>query len=181
MINHFPGESRQYRSSDTIVDGNYRQYPQDILNKLNSLGLPMHRISLKKYCPIMFLRNFDPANGHCNGTRYTITQLNSHVIEAVIAIGPHSGKHLFIPQIPLVPSDNHFPFQLRCRQFPIKQAFSFTGNKSQGQTLDRVGVFLRTPMFTLGQLYVAMSRVTDSANLKISVDQTQNIVYKEVL
>ncbi|XP_029643894.1 uncharacterized protein LOC115218283 [Octopus sinensis] len=113
MINNFPGESRQYLSSDTIADRNDHQYPQDFLN------------TLKKYCPIMLLRNFDPANGHCNGTRYTVTQLNSHVIEVAIAIGPHSGKNLFISRIPLVPSDNQFPFQLRPRQFPIKQAFSF--------------------------------------------------------
>uniref|UniRef100_A0A0L8GBL1 DNA helicase Pif1-like 2B domain-containing protein n=1 Tax=Octopus bimaculoides TaxID=37653 RepID=A0A0L8GBL1_OCTBM len=112
MINNFPGEGRQYLSSDTIVDRNYHQYPQDFLNNLNPSGLLMHRISLKKYCPIMLLRNFDPANGHCNGTRYTVTQLNSHVIEAVIAIGAHSGKRLFISRIPLVPSDNQFPFQL---------------------------------------------------------------------
>uniref|UniRef100_A0A0L8FTQ3 ATP-dependent DNA helicase n=1 Tax=Octopus bimaculoides TaxID=37653 RepID=A0A0L8FTQ3_OCTBM len=67
------------------------------------------------------------------------------------------------------------------RQFPIKLAFSFTANKSQGQTLDRVGVFLSTLMFTHGQSYVTMSRALDSDNLKISVNQTQNIVYKEVL
>uniref|UniRef100_A0A0L8GQ59 DNA helicase Pif1-like 2B domain-containing protein n=1 Tax=Octopus bimaculoides TaxID=37653 RepID=A0A0L8GQ59_OCTBM len=137
----------------------------------------MHRISLKKYYPIMLLRNFDPANGHCNGTRYTVMQLNSHVIEAVTVIGPHSGKHLFIPQISLVPSNN----QLQRREFPIKLIFSFTANKSQGQTVDSVGVFLSTLMFTHGQLYVTMSRGKDSANLKISVNQTQNIIYKEVL
>ncbi|XP_029639734.1 uncharacterized protein LOC115214840 [Octopus sinensis] len=129
----------------------------------------------------MLLRNCDPANGNCNGTRYTLTQLNSHVIEAVIASGPHSGKHLFTRRIPLLPSDNQFPFQLRYRQFPIKLAFSFTNIKSQGQTLDYVGVFPPSPLFTHGQLYVSMSRAVDSANLKISVDETQNICYKEVL
>ena len=36
-----------------------------------------------------------------------------------------------------------------------------TVNKSQGQTLGIVGLDLRTPAFTHGQLYVAMSRVTD--------------------
>ncbi|XP_064100845.1 uncharacterized protein LOC135211469 [Macrobrachium nipponense] len=65
-------------------------------------------------------------------------ELNSHIIEAVIATGPHTGKRLFIPQIPLMPSDNQFLFQLWRRPFPINLAFSFTANKSKGQTLDRV-------------------------------------------
>ncbi|XP_064100713.1 uncharacterized protein LOC135211326 [Macrobrachium nipponense] len=108
-------------------------------------------------------------------------ELNSHVIKAVIATGPHTGKRLFILRNPLMPSDNQFPFQLWRRQFPINLAVSFTANKSQGQTLDHVGVFLPSPMFTHGQLYVAMSRATDSANLKLSCGQTDSIVYKEVL
>ncbi|XP_064100747.1 uncharacterized protein LOC135211365 [Macrobrachium nipponense] len=99
----------------------------------------------------------------------------------VITTGPHTCKRLFFPRIPLMPSDNQFLFQLRRRQFPINLAFSYTANKSQGQTLDHVGVFLPSPMFTHGQLYVAMSRATDSANLKLSCGQTDNIVYKEVL
>ncbi|XP_029640967.1 uncharacterized protein LOC115215804 [Octopus sinensis] len=114
--------------------------------------LPVHKITLKNGCPIMLLRNFDPANGHCNRRGYTVTELNSHVIEAVIATGPHTDKLLCIPRIPLMPSDNQFPFQLRRRQFPLKSAFPFTANKSQGQTLDRVGVFLPSRMFTRGQL-----------------------------
>uniref|UniRef100_A0A0L8GHM7 ATP-dependent DNA helicase n=1 Tax=Octopus bimaculoides TaxID=37653 RepID=A0A0L8GHM7_OCTBM len=143
VIRCFPGESREYLSSDTVDDENYHQYPQDFLNNLNPSGLQVYKITLKKGCPIMLLRNFDPTNGHCNGTRYTVTELNSHVIEAVLATGPHTGKCLFIPWISLMPSDNQFPFQLPRRQFPIKLAFSYTANKSQGQTLDHA-------MFTHG-------------------------------
>jgi len=42
-----------------------------------------------------------------------------------------------------------------------------TVNKSQGQTIPNVGVYLPAPVFSHGQLYVAMSRATLRTNIKI--------------
>ena len=64
-----------------------------------------------------------------------------------------------------------------------------TINNTQGQTLNYVGLCLTEPVFMHEQLYIALSRVTNNANLRMIVPDTEsartegkikNVVYTEV-
>uniref|UniRef100_A0A453IW91 DNA helicase Pif1-like 2B domain-containing protein n=1 Tax=Aegilops tauschii subsp. strangulata TaxID=200361 RepID=A0A453IW91_AEGTS len=141
---------------------------------------------------VILLRNIDPANGLCNGTRLVVRGFERNTIDAEIVIGQHAGRRVFLPRIPLCPSDNDmFPFKFKRKQFPIRLSFAMTINKAQGQTIPIVGVYLPNPVFSHGQLYVALSRATAKRNIKILIQKEKpkeksnnsmkNIVYKEVL
>jgi len=63
-----------------------------------------------------------------------------------------------------------------------------TRKKSQGQTLSKVALYLKNPVFIHGQLYVVVSRCTSRSGLKVlikndgsCVSETRNVVYREVL
>lgn len=82
------------------------------------------------------------------------------MLEAEIATGSQAGRIVLIPRITRYSrqDDPISPVHFRRRQLPIRLAFAMTINRSQGQTLSRVGVFLPTPVFAHGQLYAAASR-----------------------
>jgi ATP-dependent exoDNAse (exonuclease V) alpha subunit len=87
--------------------------------------------------------------------------------------------------MPLIPSDTNLPFDFERTQFPIRPAFCMTINKSQGQTLEFVSIWLGDDyVFTHGQLYVALSRVSDLLKIKIATNNpkklTRNVVFKEI-
>merc|ERR1712105_520658 len=102
---------------------------------------------------------------------------------------PSSDKKVLILRIKFISDPKLYAFEWSRHQFPIIIAFSTTINKAQGQTLKNVGVWLRSPVFTHGQLYVASSRTGDPDALKFAVMQqtgeplfaTANVIFKEVL
>nr|XP_043639136.1 ATP-dependent DNA helicase PIF1-like [Erigeron canadensis] len=192
LIDRFIGQEQIYYSFDEAEDDVNSYYPVEFLNSLNIAGLPPHRLRLKVGCPIILLRNIDPSNGLCNGTRLICKGFQRNVIDAEIAVGPNAGKRVFLPRIPLCPSDNDmYPFKLKRKQFPVRLSFAMTINKAQGQTLPHVGVYLPESVFSHGQLYVALSRGISRERVKMLVKPTQlfpqpgvytsNVVYREVL
>ena len=74
--------------------------------------------------------------------------------------GTHAGHIVFILRITLTTKKHcHLPFTLTWRQFPIKPSYAITSNKSQGQTVTKVGIYLPQSVFTHGQLNVAIQKL----------------------
>ncbi len=142
-------------------------YLVEFLNTLQFSGIANHKLEFKVGVPILLLRNFNQLIGLCNGTRLIVKRLGQRVIETKIITGNNVGKRVFIPRIIMSPSGTDWPFVLHCCQFPVRVAFAITINKNQGQTFNNVGVYLPSPVYSHGQLYVAISRVTSSVNIKI--------------
>ncbi len=80
--------------------------------------------------------------------------------------GKSKGSVVMIPRIKLI-DDKTFPFHVARKQFPVKLAFCVTVSKSQGQSVEHVGLFLPQDVFGHGQLYVAFTRVTNPNNLSV--------------
>ena len=117
----------------------------------------------------------------CNGTRLVVTKLMNNVVQATIMTGQYSGESVLIPRIPLIPNDSPIPFKRL--QFPLRVCFAFTINKSQGQTLKTVGLYLEESTFAHGQLYVGCSRVGRCGGLYIYApnNRTRNVVLRQAI
>jgi ATP-dependent DNA helicase PIF1 len=122
----------------------------EFLNTLQFSRIANHKLEFKVGVPILLLRNLNQSIGLCNGTRLIVNRLGQRVIEAEIITGNNVGKLVFIPRIIMSPSKTDWPFVLRRRQFPVRVAFAMTINKSQGQTLNNVGVYLPCPVYSHG-------------------------------
>ena len=166
----------------------------EYVNKLTPGGMSPYFLNLKQNCCVMLLRNLSLLHGFCNGTELRVRRMMNNLLEV------ENVKTLvksFLPRIPMTSEETGFPFKMRRLQFPIRLGYAMTINKAQGQTLDRAGLYLKSPVFDHGQLYVAFSRVRAMDNIKVLVynkvnqgilpnDEerhryTHNIVYRELL
>ena len=186
-----------HRSIDSIMEDEVNEaanYQIEFLNSLDLSGMPVHNLELKIGCPLILLRNLNAPAGLCNGTRLKLIAVTQRLLTVRILNGSHEGDIAYIPRIDLINDDKVLPFKMKRRQFPVRLGFALTINKAQGQTLSQTGIYLPSPVFAHGQLYVALSRSASKSKTKLFISDvkgrqgsfpgkegvyTKNVVYAE--
>jgi ATP-dependent DNA helicase PIF1 len=188
ILEKLPGETQTFISVDHVEqdDDDRFQYTVEYLQSCNASGIPNSHLMLKVGAPVLLLRNMNPSQGFCNGTRMIVTRLQRYIIDVRIASGPFKNKEARLPRILINSKESDFGFILQRRQFPVALCFAMSINKAQGQSLPFVGLDLRVDVFSHGQLYVALSRVTNANSLHVLVRnkrtrKVENIVWPSLL
>lgn len=150
IVSMLPGDSTHYLSCDTIAKSSEHipdfdiLYPTEFLNSIDANNFPCYKLVLKKGVTVMLLWNLNQNIGLCNGTRLLVTELGQRLLQCIVLTGSNVGEKTFIPRVALNTTDVKWPFTtLQRRQFPVRICYAMTINKSQGQTLSRVGLYLK--------------------------------------
>lgn len=180
---------KNYTSIDSVKNCNNGDINDSILpeylNTINPPNFPPHELRLRLYSVVMLTRNLSINEGLCNGTRLLVIELGNSLLKCKILTGDKSGDIVFLNRITLY-HDNANAFAFKRRQYPVRVAFEMTINKSQGQSFDGIGIYLRKNSFSHGQFYVAISKVKSWKLLKIYLNNERNdnliknFVYKEL-
>ncbi|OWZ13720.1 LOW QUALITY PROTEIN: Helitron helicase [Phytophthora megakarya] len=176
-----PKQKSIFRPTEGGADRNL--FEHEFLNSLNFSGFPSHNIVLRVGTPIIKIRNLNSDAGLCNETILRVVSLRARSIEATVMSGPAKRNTVLIPRIIFYTEDDDkgFPFNLKCKEFPVVPAFAMTINKAQGQSSHHIGIYLESPVF---------AHVTSQKAIKVAVGSemidvdgrvhTKNIVSKRI-
>uniref|UniRef100_A0A914QDL2 ATP-dependent DNA helicase n=1 Tax=Panagrolaimus davidi TaxID=227884 RepID=A0A914QDL2_9BILA len=175
----------------TAIDVNGADAMLEHIHEQTPTGLPPHKLTLKKGCKVMLIRNLSLRDGLCNGTILQVKKWNENLIWCVKpGVDGQPDREIMLPKVKFEYEGTNgkrvTPFSRI--QFPIRVAFASTINKAQGQTLGKVGICLNEQqVFSHGQMYVALSRVRKPQDVRIlsttsGIPNTAiNIVHKEFI
>jgi len=145
VLDLLPGLLRTYKNVNTLIteyESEILQFPFEFSDSLEMTGSPSHEFSLKEGAVVILLRNLNPMKGLLTGTRLIVRKMYENSLDLEIITGRNIGQGVLLPRIDLSPSDTTVPLSLKRRQVTIRLAFCITIDKAQGQTTDRVGVYL---------------------------------------
>ncbi len=129
-----PGSAEVMRSADQLEKTEeVLHFNVEYLNSLTPSGCPPHALHLKKGIPLMLLRNLNPREGLCNGTKLIFeSSIDNKVLRCRVG---GSDRIVLIPRILFIPKLGELGMHHAWsrRQFPVKPAFAMTINKSQGK------------------------------------------------
>ena len=188
ILDMMPGEAESLLSINSMVDEarandgiSGLNIPPKFLRTLDPSDLPPGDPKMKLGSPLILLWNLCPARGLCNGTRMILLWMSRWVLEVKLIGGEYNGQLALIPQITLSPTEGQtgIVFVLKRWQFPVHLAFVLMINRVQGQSVKHIGVDLRTPVFSHGQLYVALSRAIVAKTFKSSYPRKRGVAVRQ--
>ncbi|KAG2047535.1 hypothetical protein BDR06DRAFT_897183, partial [Suillus hirtellus] len=124
-----------------------------------------------------------PVKGLVRNARVCITALHRRFIEVQI---PETEERHCLPRITSTFNPPGSSWTVNRKQFPLRAAYATTFNGSQGLTLQKAVLDLRTDSFAHGQLYTALSRVRGRRHIQAlfreqEEETTANVVYRRLL
>ena len=99
-----PGNSVTLKSADQLENSqDLLRFNSEYLHSLNPNGFPTHDLRLKRDMPLMLLRNLNPREGLCNGTKMIFVRcIDNKLLECKVA---GSDRTVLIPRITFIPND----------------------------------------------------------------------------
>lgn len=175
-VNKLPGPGRTYRSTiDGIVSEQDKPTPDSLYLRVGA--------------HVMMLQNADE---YVNGSTGTVTYLG----EDYVCVSLNDDNHTEVTvreacwEVTTYEKDSKGSIRLvvigRYYQLPLRLAYAVTVHRSQGQTLQKAVLCIGksgSEIFSCGQLYVGISRITDLGNLYIkgTLDSVTHLTSNEVL
>lgn len=141
---------------------------KDMLKNMQAI----ERLELKVGAQVMLLKNLDVQGGLCNGTCGVVTSFRRQKIAGKLPVNLQYPVVRFENGIETVVVPQSFDIRQQGRkvasrtQVPLMLAWAITVHKSQGKTLRNVEISL-DQAFEHGQVYVALSRATSLAGLRL--------------
>ena len=190
IFNSMPGDEIEYVARNRLCEFS-RRVPLGALAEINPGNMGPQILRIKMGMPVILIRTLNKHVGLVTGARGLIVASTPNVIRIRLLAGPnaatvHSIYRLWHENDPSLTNTSGIRFERD--QFPVKPAFACTIDRSQGMTLEYLGLLLRDhEVFSHGQLYTALSRVRSPENIIVTTASssrrriTTNVVYREVL
>ena len=154
-LNALDDAGLQANAFDDLKDRrNSDLYTDEYIASLHLSGVPPASLMLKKHGRYMITKNYDIKRGIVNGTLVEMLHYTRHMVQVQLLTGTQQGRIILLPRCSchVSPENSGLPFAFARVQFPLMPAYCVSVHKSQGQSLDIVGLWIDQDCFAHGQL-----------------------------